>query len=143
MTTVLNGLIGGLVAGLVAASVARLVRRAVDSSDAPALAAAVLGARTAASGWWGLAAEVLYGCVAGGTFVALELSVLGVLGVPPATGAALASAVGWSVALFAVAAVVCVARGRSLDGPFAAELVVYHLAYGLCLGVWIRVTWIT
>ena len=140
MTTVLNGLIGGLVAALAAAGAARLV--AADRSDAPALATAVLGSRTA-SGWSGLAAEVLYGCVAGGAFVAFELSVLDVLGVPPATWDALGTAVGWSVALFVVAAAVGYVRGRSLDGPFVAELVVYHLAYGLCLGVWIRATWIT
>ena len=140
MTTVLNGLIGGLVAALVAAGAARLV--AADRADAPALAAAVLGSR-AASGWSGLASEVLYGCVAGGAFVALELSVFDVLGVPPALWDALGMAVGWSAALFAVAALGRAARGRALDRPFVAELAAYHLAYGLCLGVWIRVTWIT
>ena len=141
MTTVLNGLIGGLVAGLVAAGAARLV--AADGSAAPSPAAAVLG-RRAASGWSGLAAAALYGCVAGGALVAFELSVLGVLGVPPATREALGVALGWSVALFvALAALERVARGRALDRPFVAELAAYHLVYGLCLGVWIRATWIT
>ena len=141
MTTVLNGLIGGLLAGVVAAGAARLV--AADSADVPALAAAVLGDNAAVSGWRGLAVEVLYGCVAGGAFVAIELSVLDVLGVPPAAWDAVGTAAAWSTALFVVAVAVGYVRERSLDRPFAAELAAYHLAYGLCLGVWIRLTWIT
>ena len=125
MTTVLNGLVGGLVAGGVAAVAAELV------FDGP-------------RDWTRVALELGYGAAAGGVLLALELFVLGVLGVPPATREALGVALGWSVALFvALAGLERVVRGRGLDRPFVAGLAAYHLVYGLCLGVWIRVTWIT
>lgn len=141
MTTVPNGLIGGLVAAVVAATV---TRAAADSSATSEALAAVLGGDVATSRWWGFPSQLGYGTVAGGVLVALELSVLGALAVPPATGEALAVAVGWSAVLFfAAVAVRRFGLSLPLDRSALLELSGFHLVYGLGLGVWIRLTWIT
>lgn len=138
MTTVLNGLLGGLIAGAAATAAAGLVAR--ESSDDTAALGGV-----AASRWGRAALGLLYGSVGGGALVALELFVLGALGVPPTVGEALGVALAWSGALFLTAVAVRRAvRDGGLDRTAAGSgLLAYHLAYGACLGVWIRLTWIT
>lgn len=142
MTTLLNGLLGGLLVGVVAALVARLV------GDAPAAMSRLVG--TARGGdaprspWVGLLLSVLYGSVAGGVLVALELYVLGVLAVPPTAAEAFGVALAWSAVLFvAVAAVGRAAADLAEERSYLLELFVFHLVYGVGLGLWIRMTWIT
>ena len=142
MTTLLNGLLGGLLVGVVAALVARLV------GDSPAamsrLAGAARGGDAPHSPWVGLLLSVLYGSVAGGVLVALELHVLGVLAVPPTAAEAFGVALAWSAVLFvAVAAAGRAASDLADERSYLLELFVYHLVYGVGLGLWIRMTWIT
>jgi hypothetical protein len=141
LTTPLNGILGGLLVGLVAGVGARFV----DSGPSPTamLLIRLTGDSRTSGRWAELAGHVLYGGLAGGTLVALELFVLGVLAVPPALGEALGVAIAWSTLLFVLwAGVLRVGRSNSSDSPLPA-LFVYHLVYGIGLGVWIRMTWIT
>ncbi|WP_276271977.1 hypothetical protein [Haloarcula litorea] len=126
MTTLVNGLLGGLAAGLLASAVAVWVGPASRSSRARTVAGA--------GG---------YGAVAGAVLVALELFVLGLLGVPPTRGEALAVAVGWSALLLALTAAVRATRSDGSGWPPLRALVAFHVVYGLLLGAWIRLTWIT
>lgn len=137
MTTILNGLLGGLLAALVGAAAARAVSGRLGDTSEPS-------GRVPTAGWLRVSLRALYGGVAGGTLVALDLFVFGTLGVPPTAAEAFGAAVVWSGALFVAA--VSIRRfvrpprsGRSAT----AESLAFHLAYGLCLGVWIRSTWIT
>ncbi|WP_254838604.1 hypothetical protein [Natronomonas marina] len=140
MTTVLNGLLGGLLVGVLAATVTRSVD--TEPSAWAARTTDALGVRTVAARWLDGATRVAYGGVGGGALVALELYVLGVLAVPPTVGEAFGMAVAWSALLFAVR--VLFARvGPSPDRSRLVAPLVYHLVYGLGLGVWIRLTWIT
>ena len=129
MTTLLNGLLGGGAAGLVAA----LAVQAMASSDARPSALA----------------GVADGALAGLGFVAVELSVAGVLGVPPSLGEALGAAVGWSALLcLGLLASRRLPRSGGANGgvpvvPAARLLIAYHLAFGVGLGLWVRLTWIT
>jgi hypothetical protein len=142
VTTLLNGLLGGLFAGVLAAVVVRIV--AGESSATAAVLARTVGPRRAASRWWVVAAWLSYGSLAGGALVALELFVLGLLGVPPSTAESLGVAVAWSALLFGLAsAVLGVAFSLSFVRSRLDGLVGYHLGYGLGLGLWIRLTWIT
>ncbi|QIO23033.1 hypothetical protein [Haloarcula sp. JP-L23] len=132
MTTVLNGLLGGLVVGLVATT-------ATAAASNQGLADAIGVPR-----WVVLSAEVVYGAVAGGALVALELYVFGVLGVPPSAVDVLGLTLGWSVTLLlATLAGVTVLAGRGVGRSAAVPLAVYHLVYALGLWVWVRATWIT
>jgi hypothetical protein len=136
MTTILNGLLGGLVVGLVAATATRLV--AGDASGGR------VGFAVPSSRWSTFAVRLSYGCLAGGALVALELFVLGLLAVPPTLLEAFGVAVAWSALLFGVlSAVRWVASSRSLARSHLGGSLVYHLVYGLGLGLWIRLTWIT
>jgi hypothetical protein len=91
-----------------------------------------------------LVVGLLYGGLAGGTLLALELFVLGILGVPPTPVEALGVAVAWSALLFGGLSVAWrVASPTSLTRSRLGELLVYHLVYGLGFGLWIRMTWIT
>jgi len=138
MTTLLNGLLGGFAAALVATVLLRLL-------DADSLVVAVNGAEDTAldEGVIGnFVVPQLYGTVAGGALVALELRVLDVLSVPPGGGVALALALGWGAVLGALLAVL--SRIWSAATPQSYRtLVLFHLSYGLALGLWIRITWIT
>lgn len=79
-----------------------------------------------------------------GSLVAVELFALDLLGIPPTAGEALGVAVAWSTLLFSVLFVGWrVATPRSAQRSQLGELFVYHLLYGLGLGLWIRMTWIT
>lgn len=141
MTTILNGLVGGLVAGLIAGVAAQFARNdgmlsaVVDTTD---------GRGTSIARGIALLLSAVYGSIAGTTLVAIELVVLGLLGVPPALGEALAVALGWSIVLLGV---VLVAVRLTVSPQNARshlpELVTYHAIYGLGLGIWIRFTWIT
>lgn len=140
MTTVLNGVLGGLLVGLVAGLVTQLID-GDPSATAVALKRAV-GTRAASSRLVELVTQMGYGCLAGGILLALELYVLGLLAVPPAISEALAVAVVWSALLLGT--VLAVWRiAASLSSTQLRELFVYHLVYGLGLGLWIRLTWIT
>lgn len=140
MTTLLNGVLGGLLVGLLAAVAVRRV--AADPSATAALSRRLPGA--ASSRWREGFLQVAYGALAGGLLVALELYVLGLLGVPPTPVEAFGTALAWSAVLFV--SLLTVAR---LDTPAVdsrstlLELAVFHLVFGLGLGLWIRMTWIT
>lgn len=142
MTTLINGLLGGLGAGLVA-GVAVHTMADEPSATAVVLSRAVDDA-TATSRGFALAARVAYGGLAGVGLLALELSVLGVLAVPPSVGEAFGAALGWSALLF-VGRVLVWRAVPSLpeDRSPLVELLAYHLVFGLGLGLWIRLTWIT
>lgn len=142
MTTVLNGLLGGLLAGVIAAVAARRARG--EPPAVGSLLAWVVGNRNARARWAGHAARLAYGGVAGAALVTLELTVVSALAVPPGLGAALGIAVAWSAVL---AGLLVVGRRLAAAIPFChaplRELLTYHLVFGLGLGIWIRLTWIT
>ena len=142
MTTLLNGLLGGLVVGLVAGVAATLV-----ADDGPAVSTVfetALGREPSRSRAVGLLVATLYGGVAGLLLVALELYALGVLAVPPAVAEAFGVALVWSAVLFlATVGVRRAVADRAAAGSGLVGLAVYHLVYGVGLGVWIRMTWIT
>lgn len=142
MTTILNGLLGGLLAGLVAGVVTKLV---TDESSATAvMLRGRLGNGAATSRWGAVAVQSSYGGLAGGVLVVLELFVLGILAVPPTLGDALGIAVTWSALLFGTLVVFWrFDSSLSLDRSRLVELFAFHLIYGLGLGGWIRMTWIT
>lgn len=142
MTTLLNGVLGGLLVGIVASLAVEIVG---DGRSAVSAMLGVLfdeGRGTARPGR--MATTVGYGTVAGLALVALELYVLGVVGVPPTPIEAYGLAVAWGVVLLAVFAAVYrfVFRLR-FDRDVIVELLLFHVVYGLGLGVWIRMTWIT
>lgn len=91
-----------------------------------------------------LTVQIGYGSFAGGLLVALELFVLRVIAIPPTTREAFSLALAWSTLLFLGATIF----GRFTMSKFDSrlhlrELLGYHLIYGLGLGIWIRMTWIT
>lgn len=140
MTTILNGLLGGLLIGLVAGTVTQLADS--DPSATAVVLAGAVGARASSTRAVQLVAQLLYGCLAGGVLLVLELYLLEFLGVPPTISEALGVAVAWSALLFGT--VVAVWRVvASLSAEQLREVFVYHLVYGIGLGLWIRVTWIT
>lgn len=142
MTTVRNGLVGGLLVALVAATTARLV--GTEPSTASAVLEIAFGDAPTPSGWWGYVLLLLHGSIAGGTLVALDLFVFGTLGVPPTVDEALVVAIVWSGVLLGTAiAVWRFVLGLALDRSSLAELLAYHLVYGLGLAIWARMTWIT
>jgi hypothetical protein len=141
MTTILNGALGGLLVGLVAGAVGQF-----GAAGPPAPAAVLtraVGTRRSSARWLTAAVHLVYGAFAGGLLVALELYVLDVLGVPPSLADALGVAVVWALLLLAVT----VGLQRALSPPSSdrpiRDLVIYHLVYGVGLGAWIRLTWIT
>lgn len=142
MTTLLNGLLGGLLVGIVATVAVEIVggRRSPVAN--------MLDVARGEGGETGrpvrVATTVLYGTVGGLVLVALELYVLGVVGVPPAPLEAYGLAVAWGAVLLAVlAAVYRVAFRLQFDRDVLVALVLFHAVYGLGLGIWIRTTWIT
>jgi len=134
MTTLLNGLLGGLVVGVVATLAAQVAGVLLGGADGP----------RRASRSREIAAQVAYGVFAGLALVALELFVLGLIAIPPTVAEAFGVAVGWSAVLL-VALLVARRVGGTLPfgRPRLAELLAYHLVYGVALGGWIRLTWIT
>lgn len=137
MTTILNGVLGGLLVGLVATAVTRIVGGESTTAGGG-------DSRGATSRVPDLAGRVLYGGLAGGLLVALELYVLHALAVPPAVGRTLVVAVAWSALLFGTLLVASrVGPTPPFDRSAPGELLTYHLVYGPGLGVWIRMTWIT
>lgn len=141
MTTVLNGLLGGALAGVLASVIARAVLS--NRSAAIAVVDALFGTTLADSSLTATLVDLLYGALAGGVLLALELYVLGLLGVPPSIGEAFGVGIGWGVVLLALATLVANAVGGRIDRATASHLVAYHLAFGLALGLWIRISWIT
>lgn len=142
MTTILNGVLGGVLVGLIAAGVTWLV--ADESSVTSIVLDRVSGSRASVSRWMVVASQVAYGGFAGGLLVALELLVVGVLAVPPTSGDALGVAIAWSTLLFGLVIVSWrLGIARSITRPQFVELLVFHLVYGIGLGIWIRLTWIT
>jgi hypothetical protein len=141
MTTLVNGLLGGALAALLATAGASLVPRAATEGSQNTRGRTDPSRRIR---WLPPLVGVLYGSTAGGLLVVLELSVLGLLAVPPTLAATLRVAVGWSALLFVLSV-----PGRSvLHGHLRgrldlATLLVYHLVYGVGLGLWVRLTWIT
>lgn len=142
MTTVLNGLLGGLLIGVAATLAVEVV------GDGRAAVSAMLGVlspeRAGTARAWSIATAVLYGTLGGLALVGLELYVLGVVGVPPTPLEAYGLAVAWAVLLLAAVAVAYrfVFRLR-FDRDVLVDLLVFHAVYGLGLGIWIRLTWIT
>lgn len=135
-------MLGGLVAGLVAGVAATLV-----ADDAPALSKVfetALDRDPSRSPWAGLLVGTLYGGVAGLLLLALELYALGVLAVPPTVAEAFGVALVWSAVLFlATVGIWRAVIDRASERSDLVGLLVYHLVYGVGLGVWIRTTWIT
>jgi len=141
MTTLVNGLLGGALAALLATAGASLVPSA-PSDASPNPRGRTEPSRS--SHWLPPLVGVLYGSTAGGLLVALERSVLGLLAVPPTLEAALGVAVGWSALLFVLSVPGRrVLRGHLRERVDVATLLVYHLLYGVGLGLWVRLTWIT
>lgn len=141
MTTLLNGLLGGLLIGLVAGAATEMIDS--DRSPTATILHRLTGRETAVSRWSELAIQTLYGSLAGGVLLTLELYVLNALTVPPTRVEALGVAVAWSAVLFVLWAIVFrVAFSRSSKSKLAPAFV-YHLIYGVGLGFWIRPTWIT
>lgn len=142
MTTLLNGLLGGLLVGVAATLAVEVV------GDGRSALSAMLGvlspARAGTARVWRIATVVLYGTLGGLAIVALELYVLGVVGVPPTPLEAYGLAVAWAVVLLAAVAVAYrfVFRLR-FDRDVLVDLLLFHAVYGLGLGIWIRLTWIT
>lgn len=128
MTTVVNGLLGGGVAGLFAVLATTLAPTGVGILPGASRAVRVV-------------AGTSYGVLAGGTLVAVELFVLQLLSVPPPTGTAMAVALLWAGVLFFLGAIVEIGLGR--EGGGFTGLLVYHGVFGVALGAWIRLTWIT
>lgn len=171
VTTIVNGLLGGAVAGLLgtlALALAPLEPPAISPvADGPGGATAtdessdagVTGgsgerdgadatSEVAASGAARRSGRVVravvgvgYGAVAGATLVALELFVVNAVSVPPAATTALAVTLVWAGMLFFLGVVTEVATGRDQRG--FTGLLVYHAVFGVALGVWIRLTWLT
>ena len=142
MTTILNGLLGGLLVGFVAAVAVRFLDS--EPSATAALLRRVGGDRVASSRWGEFAVLTVYGGLAGGALLVLELFVLQVLAVPPAFGEALGVTMALSALLFVIlVAVWRIGSSLPLARSRLGELLVYHLVYGLGLGIWIRMTWIT
>lgn len=142
MTTLLNGLLGGLLVGIVSTVAVEIVggRR----TPVAAMLDVVQGEDGGTARAVRVATTVLYGTVGGLVLVALELYVLGVVGVPPAPLEAYGLAVGWGAVLLAVlAAAYRVAFRLQFDRDVLVALVLFHAVYGLGLGIWIRLTWIT
>lgn len=142
MTTLLNGLLGGLAAGVVAAVLTRAVFR--GSSPSVGVFAGVTGDERSRPWLWAAAVQVAYGGLSGVGFLALELGMFNLLGVPPSATDAFGVALAWGALLFVVAFVgaAVVASGMP-DRRRVRILFVHHLAFGLGLGLWIRLTWIT
>lgn len=139
MTTILNGLIGGLVVGVLAGVVSRRLSGAGPPVIDPK---GFIGRRFPSSVPSWLFVWPWYGCLAGATLIGLELAVLGLLGVPPSLVEALTVTVVWSALLLgSFVTFLSVVEDRE-DLPIR-ELIVFHALYGLGLGAWIRMTWIT
>lgn len=142
MTTLLNGLLGGLVVGIVATLAVEMVGEGRSAVSAMLGVLFDEGVETARS--WRIATTVVYGTIAGLALVALELYVLGLVGVPPTPGEAYGLAVAWGAVLLAgFAAVYRFGFRLQFDRDVLVELILFHVVYGLGLGVWIRMTWIT
>lgn len=142
MTTILNGILGGVIVGLLATLVTRVVgnRLGRDSElESGSDSTPLVESSRVLSGLL-----VGYGSILGGVFVALELIVLGLIGVPPTLAEAFGAALRLSVIAFAAAFLLWrFGSGASLTQSRRTRLLVYHLVYGLGFGAWIRLTWIT
>lgn len=142
MTTLLNGVLGGAVVGALAAVATGVVGTRAGAGRGDATASEhgpVAGGR-----WRFGLLLVVYGSGLGGALVALELYALGVLGVPPTLVEAFAVALAWSALVFGAVVVGWrVGSGTPLTRTRRQLILVYHLGYGLGLGAWIRLTWIT
>jgi hypothetical protein len=136
MTTVRNGLLGGFVIGTLAAILARFV----DTEPAPVVPLLDRFDGPEVTPRVSFFGQVLYGTLAGGLLLGLEVLVLGALGVPPTVGDAFGVAIGWAgilwgmtIAISTVGTVPCTRSQRHAT-------LLYHVTYGLGLGVWIRLT---
>lgn len=140
MTTVVNGLIGGAASGLLALGVLGLLG---VKSRATALLTALVGARGDSEPFLATAAA-LYGGVAGALFVVAVQRLVGGLGIPPTRVEAFGAALAWAAAL-AVATVVLasLARADGVDGDGVRAALAAYGAYGVALGLWVRLTWAT
>lgn len=140
MTTILNGLLGGAIVAVVGTLAAHFV----DGEQTTTAGESAPETEPMATRWQGALLQVVYGSVAGGVLVALELFVLGVLAVPPSLGEAFAVAVAWSIVLLVAAVAVWrFLLGSRLGRVSLGKLAVYHLVFGVGFGLWIRLTWIT
>lgn len=140
MTTLFNGVLGGAFAALVASVAAAFLGGA---SPLPPLRRATTAAVERRRRGMDTLVAVGYGALAGGALVALELFALGLLAVPPSRVAALGLALGWSLLLCGVALVVWRRRGPERLADRWPGVVAFHLAFGLALGAWLRLTWVT
>lgn len=141
MTSIVNGLVGG---ALVALATTVLLELVDDRLPVTPTVVESFVDHAIPLAWLRYLLQLLYGSATGGTLVALDLFVFGMLGVPPTTVEALGLAVVWSAALLLTVVVVSrfILENR-LDRTSFLTLLAYHLLYGLGLGVWIRATWIT
>lgn len=140
MTTLFNGVLGGAFAALVASVAAAFLGGA---SPLPPLRRAATEAVERRRRGLDTLVAVAYGTVAGGALVGLELSALDLLAVPPSRAAALGLAVGWSLLVCGAALLVWRRTGPERLADRWSGVVAFHLAFGLALGVWIRLTWVT
>lgn len=142
MTTILNGLLGGLLVGFVAAVVTQAVA-GTPSATAGALEQ-LFGDTGKRSRWWEVTVQVIYGGLAGAGLLIIELHALQRIAIPPSTGEALGIPIIWSMLLLLVLTIIWKSiDSLALDRSSLLELLTYHLVYGVCFGVWIRMTWIT
>lgn len=133
MTTLLNGVLGGALAALVAVTVVTSLPVGPSPLRSRGDDPRYHRGRTSL-------VAVGYGALAGGVGVAVALAGGG-LGVPPSRVVALGAALGWSVLLCGVVTVGwrLVAGSRDRWRWLAA----FHLVFGVALGVWVRLTWVT
>lgn len=138
MTTPLNGAIGGLFAALLSAVVVRLLRMVARHGTAGLSMQRVRVRRV-----WAIVL-LLYGLLAGATLVTLDSRIFGGLSVPPTTVEAIGVALAWSAVLgLVLAAVGPHIWGTRVRQIRRIDILGFHLMYGLTLGIWIRLTWIT
>lgn len=135
MTTLINGTLGGLAAAAVGAVVLHQMGGA-RPFESPGQE------NTTQVRWRVLQATLGYGAIAGFAFMVVELYVVGGLGAPPTAVEAFAAAGLWAGVMLAVSLV----RSAIGDGHVLGDsrrLLVFHLAFAVAFGAWIRITWIT
>lgn len=138
MTTPLNGAIGGMVAALSSAVIVRLLRVVAVHGTA-----GLNLQRFRVHQVWALVL-LFYGSLAAVILFTLDTRLFGVLSVPPSTIEAIGVAAIWSVTLgMAVAAIGPIVWGMRVGQARRIDILGFHLIYGLFLGIWIRLTWIT
>lgn len=138
MTTPLNMAIGGVIAAVLCVLTLGSIKRLARSD---ALGFDLLRPRHPPL--WALLV-LLYGLLASVVLFAVDARFFDVLSVPPMITDAVGIAVGWSMLLGVILATAWPYLPNRMVGPAKPlDILGFHLAYGVILGVWIRVTWLT